>query len=97
MCGVPSFDLAFTYYSLLKCKAFSITERTICALCQRNCPSALVHGQLRRLFFFSRLDVDEMSGVSSFAFTFTHEALAKFKAFSVTEREMFAFFQNSRH
>ena len=60
MCGVPSFDLAFTYYSLLKCKAFSITERAIFAFCQRNCPSALVHGQLRRLFFFSRSDVDEM-------------------------------------
>ena len=60
MCGVPSFDLAFTYYSLLKCKAFSITERAIFAFCQRNCPSTLVHAQLRRLFFFSRSDVDEM-------------------------------------
>ena len=34
-----------------------------------------------------------MCGMSSFAFTFIYEALVKRKAFSVTERLMFAFFQ----
>ena len=38
-----------------------------------------------------------MCGVSSFAFTFIYEALVKRKAFSVTEKEMFAFFQNRWH
>ena len=36
MCGVPSFDLAFTYQSLLKCKAFSVTKREMFAFFQNS-------------------------------------------------------------
>ena len=87
-CGVPAFDLAFTYYSLLKCKAFSVTERMIFAFCQRNCPPALVHGQLRRLFFLS-VDQTWMKWYLWSVVFFLHFyiiSVVKRKAFKVTER-----------